>query len=111
MTKTYPLRGESDHAFHPGGLLGVEIEYRGMTQRELADLMGRPPQAINEIIKGKKAITADTAVQLEEVLGISARLWLNLQTRYDLIVARQAQQRRVAEGAATYAAPTSRRRR
>ena len=103
MAKTYPLHKESDHAFHPGGLLGEEIEYRGVTQRELAERMGRPPQVVNEIIRGKKAITADTAVQLEAALGISARFWLNLQTSYDLTLARQAQERRVAEaGNATY---------
>jgi len=47
--------------------------------------MGRPPNAINEIIKGKKAITAETAIQLEEVMPeIPARFWLNLETDYQL---------------------------
>ncbi len=82
---------ESDLAIHPGEFLGEEIEARGMTQKALAKAMQRPAQAVNEIIRGKKAISADTAVQLEEVLRISARLWLGLQTQYDLILARRAQ--------------------
>ena len=60
-----------------------------MTQRALAEAMGRPPQVINEIVRGRKAITAATAIQLEEVLGTSARLWLSLQATYELIRARQ----------------------
>ena len=82
---------ESDLAIHPGELLGEEIDVRGMTQKALAEAMMRPPQVVNEIVRGKKAITADTAVQLEDVLGISAQLWLGLQTQYDLILARRAQ--------------------
>ena len=84
-----PTRLESDLAIHPGELLGEELESRGMTQRALAEAMGRPPQVINEIVRGKKAITAETAIQLEEVLGTSARLWLGLQATYELTRARQ----------------------
>ena len=84
-----PTRLESDLAIHPGELLGEELEARGMTQRALAEAMGRPPQVINEIIRGKKAITAETAIQLEDVLGTSARLWLGLQATYELTRARQ----------------------
>jgi HTH-type transcriptional regulator/antitoxin HigA len=79
-TKTYP-----DVAIPPGEYLVEEIEERGMTQKELAKRMGRPLNAINEIIKGKKAITAQTALQLEDVLPeIPARFWLNLETDYQL---------------------------
>ena len=84
-----PTHLESDLAIHPGELLAEELESRGMTQRALAEAMGRPPQVINEIVRGKKAITAATAIQLEEVLGTSARLWLSLQATYELIRARQ----------------------
>ena len=56
-----------------------------MTQKELATRMGRPLNAINEIIKGKKAITAETALQLEAVMPeIPARFWLNLEADYQL---------------------------
>ena len=82
MTKTdaYP-----DIAIPPGDYLAEEIEVRGISQTELARLMGRPLNAINEIIKGKKSITADTALQLEEAMPeIPARFWLNLETDYQL---------------------------
>lgn len=82
VTKTdaYP-----DVAIHPGEYLAEEIEARGISQKELARRMERPLNAINEIINGKKAITAETALQLEEVIPeISARFWLNLETDYQL---------------------------
>jgi len=63
-----------------------------MTQVTLARAMGRPLQSINAIIRGKKVITADTAIQLERVLGISAEMWLNLETRYQLTLARRRQE-------------------
>jgi HTH-type transcriptional regulator / antitoxin HigA len=79
-TDTYP-----DIAIPPGEYLAEEIEARGISQKELAKRMGRPPNAINEIIKGKKTITAETAIQLEEVMPeIPARFWLNLETDYQL---------------------------
>ncbi len=79
-TDTYP-----DVAIPPGEYLAEEIEARGITQKELARRMGRPVNAINEIINGKKAITAETALQLEAVMAeIPARFWLNLETDYQL---------------------------
>jgi HTH-type transcriptional regulator/antitoxin HigA len=79
-TETYP-----DVAIPPGEFLAEEIEARALTQKELAQRMGRPANAINEIINGKKAITAETALQLEDVLPeIPARFWLNLETDYQL---------------------------
>jgi HTH-type transcriptional regulator/antitoxin HigA len=77
-TKAYP-----NIAIPPGEFLIEEIEARSITQKELARRMGRPLNAINEIINGKKAITAETALQLEEVMPeIPARFWLNLETDY-----------------------------
>jgi addiction module HigA family antidote len=79
-TRVYP-----DVAIPPGEFLAEEIEARGITQKELASRMGRPINAINEIVNGKKAITAETALQLEEVMPeIPARFWLNLETDYQL---------------------------
>ena len=79
-TDAYP-----DVAIPPGEYLSEEIEARNFTQKELAKQMGRPVNAINEIINGKKAITADTALQLESVMPeIPARFWLNLETDYQL---------------------------
>jgi HTH-type transcriptional regulator/antitoxin HigA len=82
VTKTdaYP-----DIAIPPGEYLSEEIEARGMSQKELARIMGRPLNAINEIINGKKAITAKTALQLEKVMPeIPARFWMNLEVDYQL---------------------------
>ena len=79
-TESYP-----DVAIAPGEYLAEEIEARGITQKELARRMSRPLNAINEIVKGKKAITAETALQLESVMPeIPARFWLNLETDYQL---------------------------
>ena len=82
-------RVTTDLVYHPGKLLGEEIEARGMSQRALAQAMARPYQTINAIIRGKKSITVDTALQLERVLGTDARTWLNLQTTYNLAIARR----------------------
>ena len=78
-----------DIAIPPGELLGEEIGVRGMTQRELATLMGRPPQVVNLIINGKKAITPQTAIQLEHALGIAATIWVGLEAQYRLALARR----------------------
>ncbi|HEY3377659.1 MAG TPA: HigA family addiction module antitoxin [Armatimonadota bacterium] len=74
---------------HPGEVLKEEIEARGMTQKEVADLMGRPIQVINMIINGRKGISAETALGLEKAFPeISATFWLQLDLRYRLNVAR-----------------------
>ena len=75
----------SDIAIALGEYLAEEIEARGVSQKELAGRMGRPDNAINEIVNGKKAIMAETALQLESVIqGIPAQFWLNLETNYKL---------------------------
>ena len=61
-----------------------------MSQAELARRLGRPRQAVNEIIRGKKAITAETALQLERVLSTPAHIWLGLEQEYRLVLARNA---------------------
>lgn len=79
-TNAYP-----DIAIPPGEYLAEEIETRGFSQKALARRMGRPLNVINEIINGKKAITAETALQLEEAIPeIPSRFWLNLETDYQL---------------------------
>ncbi len=76
-------------AIPPGETVQEELDARGLSQLQLALLIGRPPQVVNEICRGKKAITADTALALESVLdGISAEFWLRLQADYHLAVAR-----------------------
>ena len=63
------------------------IEGFGITQNKLAVAIGVPPRRINEIVHGKRAVTADTALRLGKYFGVSAQFWLNLQTQYDLDVA------------------------
>ena len=83
----------SDQAIPPGETLSDELHARKMTQTELASRMGRPPKVISQIVAGKKAITAETAIQLESALeGISAMTWLRMEARYRLTLARLAQQ-------------------
>lgn len=74
----------------PGDTLAELLEERKMTQSELAQRMGRPIKTINGIIRGKKAITAETAVQLERVLGAPASFWLSREQRYQEYRARLA---------------------
>ncbi|MFI1463645.1 HigA family addiction module antitoxin [Nocardia carnea] len=72
---------------HPGEVLDADfLEPFGITQHRLAVIIGVPPRRINEIVHGKRSITADTALRLGKVFGNSAQFWLNLQDRYDLDV-------------------------
>ncbi|AGF72023.1 HigA family addiction module antitoxin [Corynebacterium halotolerans] len=59
----------------------------GITQNRLAVAIGVPPRRINEIVHGKRAITADTALRLGRYFGMDSRFWLNLQAQYELEVA------------------------
>ena len=71
-----------------------------MTQRELAARLGRPAQVVSEIVNAKKAITPDTALELEMVLGIDAHFWSYLESRYRMTLARQRAQDELAAGVA-----------
>jgi HTH-type transcriptional regulator/antitoxin HigA len=77
----------------PGATLREELAERGITQTAFAGQIGRPVQAVNEIIKGKKSITADTAIAFEKALGIRAELWLKLESSYQISKARAALRR------------------
>lgn len=70
---------------HPGEILMEEfLEPLEVSQNRLAVAIGVPPRRINEIVQGKRRITADTALRLSRYFGTTDRFWLNLQTRYDL---------------------------
>lgn len=73
----------------PGRILMRELEARGWTQKDLAEITGRPIQAINEIIQAKKQITPETALELAEAFGTSAEFWTNLETNYRLHLAKK----------------------
>ncbi len=72
----------------PGDILKEEIEERGWTQKDLADIMDRPVQAISEIVNGVKQITPQTAVELGAALDMSPETWMHLEADYRLAVAR-----------------------
>ena len=70
---------------HPGEVLLLEyLEPLCVTQHRLAVAIGVPPRRINEIVHGKRRISADTALRLARFFGTTERFWLNLQGRYDL---------------------------
>jgi addiction module HigA family antidote len=71
--------------FHPGEILFEEfLEPMGMTQAEFARQLGWTKARLNELIRGKRGITAESALDLAEALGTSPKLWMNLQATYDL---------------------------
>ncbi|MGB4777307.1 HigA family addiction module antitoxin [Microbacterium sp.] len=73
---------------HPGEILMEDfIKEFGITQNKLAVAIGVPPRRINEIVHGKRGLSADTALRLERYFGVSAQFWLNLQSRYELDLA------------------------
>jgi len=77
--------------YHPGEILLEELEERGITQSDFAEIINRPPKTINEIIKGKKSITPETANSIAAALDTSAEMWLGMQGEYDLYLVRQKQ--------------------
>ena len=70
--------------FAPGEYLKDELEARGWSQIELAEVLGRPPRLISEIVSAKRAITPETAKGFAAAFGTSAQLWMNLETAYQL---------------------------
>jgi antitoxin HigA-1 len=76
-------------AIHPGEVLLEEfLKPLGISQYRLAKDTNVPPRRINEIVHGKRGISADTALRLARYFGTSERFWLNLQAQYDLDVER-----------------------
>jgi addiction module HigA family antidote len=75
---------------HPGEMLFEEfLVPKGLSQRAFAAKLAWTPAKLNELISGKRGITADTALDLAEALGTSAELWMNLQSGWDLSRAEQ----------------------
>ena len=74
---------------HPGTLLKEEIEYRGITQKQLAQQMGVSYSVLNEILNGKRPVTTEYALLLEAALGTPATIWIGLQADYNMQKAKQ----------------------
>lgn len=75
---------------HPGEYVLEVIDEMGITQYRLAKDIGVPARRINEIVKGKRSITVDTALRLARYLGTTPQYWLNLQSNYDLQIIQPA---------------------
>src|SRR5688572_27844663 len=89
---------------HPGEVLMEDfLVPLGLTQYRLAQDLSVPPRRINEIVHGKRAVTADTALRLARYFGTSEQFWLNLQSRYDLEVERDRLGARLEEEVAVFA--------
>jgi HTH-type transcriptional regulator / antitoxin HigA len=86
-----------DYATPPGQTLLEILETVGLSQAELAERTGRPKKTINEIIKGKAAVTPETALQFERVLGIAASFWVSLEQHYRQALARSEERTRLAQ--------------
>jgi len=91
LERLYP-----DVAIPPGEHLADTLRELEMSQSELARKMGRPVQAINQIVNGSKAITAETALQLEDATGVPAHVWVRLEADYQLVKAKLARAGRPA---------------
>lgn len=76
-------------AVSPGRIIHRELEARGWSQRDLAVIMGRPYQAVNEIVGCVKRITPETARELAQAFGTTPEFWMNLETNYRLRLAAQ----------------------
>jgi len=87
----------SDLAVPPGEYLEEVIGELGMTKDELARRMGRPASKLSAIFNGTKAITPDTAMQLEKVVGVPANIWLGLESEYRLTLARKSEEEQLTE--------------
>ena len=68
--------------FPPGEFIRDELEARGWTQADLAEILGRPLKAVGEILTGQTAITPETATGLGEAFGVDPRFWMNLESAY-----------------------------
>ncbi|MCE2529282.1 MAG: HigA family addiction module antidote protein [Acidimicrobiia bacterium] len=73
---------------HPGEHLSEIMSELGISQYRLAKTIGVPPIRINDIVHGRRSVTADTALRIGKALGMTAEFWLNLQRMYDLDTAR-----------------------
>lgn len=81
---------EPKNPFHPGEMLLEEfLRPMGVTQAAFAKKLGWTPARLNELIHGRRGVSADAAIDLAEALGTSPKLWMNLQTTFDLSQAKR----------------------
>lgn len=84
-------------AVHPGEILVEDfLKPMGITQQGLADKLGISFRRVNEICRGKRSVTAETALLLAAEFGTSPQLWMNLQSTYDLVMAKKRIEKKTA---------------
>lgn len=101
MASVEPRQYRPDVAIPPGATVLEMLAAKGMTQAELAERMKRPANKVNEILRGKRAITEETALELELVLGLPANFWLDLESNYQLTQRRLSGEGKLQEEAET----------
>ena len=74
---------------HPGDVLKEELEARGISQKKFSELLDMPYTQLNEILNGKRSVTPDFSLMIEASLGINPELLVNMQTRYNMAIAKQ----------------------
>lgn len=79
--------------FLPGEFIGEELDERGWSQADLAEIIGKTPGMVNELIKGKRKVTPDIAERLSGAFGTSAEYWTNLETVYQYWLLRSQRDR------------------
>ena len=88
---------------HPGEILLEEfMQPLELSQNALAKVLHVTPRRINEIVNGKRSITADTALRLAQFFGNSAEFWMNLQYKYDLETARETLSKKIEDEVELY---------
>jgi len=87
---------QPDYTIHPGEILGETLQTRAISQSELASRCGLSEKHVSQIINGRASITSDTALVFEQVLGVRATLWMNLESNHRLQLARRNVQDRLA---------------
>jgi len=80
---------EPSNPIHPGELLKVEIESRGISQKKLAERMGMSYTVLNEVLNCKRAVTTEYALLFEAALGIEAGMWIRIQADYNMQIVKQ----------------------
>lgn len=73
---------------HPGEIVKEELKYRGISQKHFAEMIGVSYTMLNDILNGKRPVSTDFALTLEAATGISGEMLVNMQTRYNLLLAR-----------------------
>ena len=97
MIESNASQYKPDYAVHPGEILEETLESRNMKKTDLAERCGLSAKTVRQIIGGKAPITAETAIQLERILGVSANVWSDLDTNYRLFQAKLAARKEISK--------------